>query len=171
MANFTDSDFYLKNKQMKKTLFFTMIIIVALVSCKTTKKAASSSFEPAVQTTNTSAKPKVFTVPQTKETTPVANEEKPIAVREEAITFTEPKEQNKNNFFIITGSFSSLENARNFRQTLITEGFKPIIVQSETGFYRVTVDSFAEETPARARLLQIRKDFQKYADTWLLKIK
>jgi cell division protein FtsN len=98
----------------------------------------------------------------------VIAEEKSIPVRREAITFTQPEEQNQNSYFIITGSFSSLENAKNFRQTLISEGFKPVIVQSETGFYRVTVDSFTEETPARTRLLQIRQDFPKYADTWLL---
>ncbi len=153
---------------MKKALILTMIIVLAIVSCKTTKKAANSSFEPAVQTTTATASPKVFTVPSPKETTPVAAEEKAIPVRREAITFTRPEEQNQNSYFIITGSFSSLDNAKNFRQTLISEGFKPIIVQSETGFYRVTVDSFTEETPARTRLLQIRQDFPKYADTWLL---
>jgi len=153
---------------MKKALILTMIIIMTMVSCKTTKKAANSSFEPAVQKNTTTVSPKVFTVPAPKETTSVAAEEKSIPVRKEAITFTQPEEQNQNSYFIITGSFSSLENAKNFRQTLISEGFKPIIVQSETGFYRVTVDSFTEEAPARTRLLQIRQDFPKYADTWLL---
>jgi cell division protein FtsN len=153
---------------MKKLIFFCIIAVLSLPACKTTKKTAKAPFEPAVQTSETTAPPKVFTVPQSKETPEVTREEKPIPVRKEAITFTKSEEQNQNSYFIITGSFSSLENAQNFRQTLISEGFKPIIVQSETGFYRVTVDSYNNESEARTRLIQIRNDFPKYADTWLL---
>ena len=61
-----------------------------------------------------------------------------------------------------------MENAKNFRQTLMSEGFTPIVVQSETGYYRVTVDSFTSEAPARARLQQIRQSYPKYNDAWLL---
>ncbi len=152
---------------MKKVAIILLVAGVALVSCKSSKKASKSAYEPAVEQTSTTAPPKVFTVPETKETAPVADE-KPIPVRKEAITFTQPEDQNQNSFFIIIGSFSKIENAKNFRQTLISEGFTPIIVQSETGYYRVTVDSFSEETSARARLLQIRQQYPKYGDTWLL---
>jgi len=162
--------FYLqKIIAMKKVFLFALIIGVTLFSCKTTKKTAKSAYEPATTQTNTTTK--IFTVPKTTATsakTSGTTSEKPITTRKEAITFTQPEDQNQNSFFIIIGSFSNLDNAKKFQQTLIGEGFKPIIVQSETGFYRVTVDSFNEETPARSRLLQIRQDFPKYADTWLL---
>jgi cell division protein FtsN len=69
---------------------------------------------------------------------------------------------------VIVGSYSSLENANKFRTTLIGEGFNPVIVQSETGFYRITVDSFTNETAARTRLMQIRQNYPQYGDSWLL---
>jgi cell division protein FtsN len=152
---------------MKKVALFVLIIGVALASCKSSKKAATTAFEPAVQQTTTTAQPKVFQVPEVKET-PAVQEEKPISVRKEAFTFTQPEDQNQNSYFIIVGSFSSMENAKNFRQTLMSEGFTPIVVQSETGYYRVTVDSFTSEAPARTRLIQIRQSFPKYNDAWLL---
>lgn len=160
-----------KNYAMKKLMFFALIGFLALGSCKSTKKAATTPYTPATQqeTATTTAPPKVFTVPEPKPApTQPAMEEKPVTVRQEAITFTRPEEQTSNSYFIIIGSFSSMDNAKNFRQTLISEGFTPIIVQSETGYYRVTVDSFSNEAAARERLLQIRQNYPKYADTWLL---
>ena len=154
---------------MKKLIFLTLIAVLGLGACKSSKKATTSPYTPATeQTATTTAPPKVFTVPEQPETTPVKAEEKPVTMRKEAFTFTQPQDQNQNSYFIIIGSFSSMENAGNFRQTLLSEGFTPIIVQSETGYYRVTVDSFADEASARTRLLQIRNNYPKYADTWLL---
>ena len=152
---------------MKKLLILVFATTVMMVSCKSSKKATTSPYKPASETTNT-AQPKVFTIPDTKTTTPDAKNESSVPVRKESFTFTQPQDKTQNGFFIIVGSFSSMENAKNFRQTLIYEGFNPIIVQSETGFYRVTVDSFNNETDARRRLLQIRESYPKYADTWLL---
>jgi cell division septation protein DedD len=151
---------------MKKVLLFMLIVSITLVSCKTTKKTAKGPFEPATTgqaTTNT----KVFTVPQNN-TPESTTGEKSYSTRKEAITFVQPEEQNQNGFFVIVGSFSSLENAKNFRQTLTGEGFKPVIVQSETGFFRVFVDSYTTESAARNRLMQVRQNYPKYGDAWLL---
>lgn len=158
---------------MKKVVFLACIAIIALGSCKSSKKAATTPYTPATQPAGTTVAPKVFTVPETKEATSttkatVTETEKPISVRKESFTFTQPQDQTQNNFFIIIGSFSSMENAMNFRQTLMSEGFTPIVVQSETGYYRVTINSYNNEADARKRLLQVRNDFPKYADTWLL---
>jgi cell division protein FtsN len=152
---------------MKKVVFFVLIIGIAFASCKSSRKAASTAFEPAVQQTTTTTPPKVFQVPEVNNT-PAPASEPAISVRKESFTFTQAEDQNQNSYFIIVGSFSSMDNAKNFRQTLMSEGFTPIVVQSETGYYRVTVDSFTSEAPARARLLQIRQNFPKYADAWLL---
>jgi cell division protein FtsN len=152
---------------MKKVLFIVLIAGIAMASCKSSKKAASTAFEPAVTQTSTTPAPKVFQVPEVKETPPV-QDDKPISVRKESFTFTQPEDQNQNSYFIIVGSFSSMDNAKNFRQTLMSEGFTPIVVQSETGYYRVTVDSFTSEAPARTRLMQIRQSYPKYSDAWLL---
>lgn len=143
-----------------------LIVGITLVSCKTTKKAAKGSYEPA-KSGQTTTGTKIFTVPGNNPSESTTGE-KPYNTRQESIKFVQPEEQNQNGFFIIIGSFSSLDNAKKFRQTLTGEGFNPVIVQSETGFYRVTVDSFTSEAAARSRLLQIRQNYPKYADTWLL---
>ena len=152
---------------MKQFLILIFAAAVMMVSCKSSKKATTSPYMPASEETTTS-KPKIFSIPDTKTTKPVTKDEQNVPVRKESFTFTQPQDNTQNRFFIIVGSFSSMDNAKNFKQTLLSEGFSPIIVQSETGFYRVTVDSYNNETDARSRLLQVRDNYPKYADTWLL---
>ena len=149
---------------MKRAIILIFIIGIALCACKSTKKATKNPYEPA---TNSTTSTKIFTVPQNN---PADNSsaEKPYSTRKESITFVQSDQQNQNSFFVIVGSYSSLENANKFRQTLIGEGFNPIIVQSETGFYRVTVDSYTDESAARTRLMQIRQNYPQYGDSWLL---
>jgi cell division protein FtsN len=151
---------------MKRAIILIFVIGIALSGCKSTKKASKNPYDPAT-TSPTTTSTKIFTVPQNN---PADNTsaEKPYSTRKESITFVRPEEQNQNGFFVIVGSYSSLENANKFRQTLIGEGFNPIIVQSETGFYRVTVDSFTIESDARTRLMQIRQNYPQYGDSWLL---
>ena len=150
---------------MKKTLFLILIIGLSFSACKSTKKASKGAFEPAT-TGQTSSGTKVFTVPQDNQSEGTGD--KSFTSRKEAITFVQPEEQNQNGYFVIVGSYSSLDNAKKFRQTLIGEGFNPVIVQSETGFYRITVDSYTTESAARNRLGQIRQNYPQYADSWLL---
>ena len=71
-------------------------------------------------------------------------------------------------YYVIVGSFSSNENAGKFKQELMQQGFKPIILHSETGYYRLCVDSFNDEAAARSRVQNIRTQYPKYADSWLL---
>jgi hypothetical protein len=61
-----------------------------------------------------------------------------------------------------------LDNAKNYRETLLNEGFTPIILHSETGYYRVCVNSFKNENEARNRVSELRQAFPKYSDSWLL---
>jgi len=77
---------------MKKVALFVLIIGVALASCKSSKKAATTAFEPAVQQTTTTPQPKVFQVPEVKET-PAVQDDKPISVRKESFTFTPESKQ------------------------------------------------------------------------------
>jgi cell division protein FtsN len=151
---------------MKRAIVLILIIGFTLFACKSTKKAAKNPYEPAT-TTQTASGTKIFTVPQNNQAENTSGE-KPYSSRQESITFVQPEEQNQNGFFIIVGSYSNLENAKKFRQTLGGEGFNPIIVQSETGFYRVTVDSYSSESAARTRLMQIRQNYPQYGDSWLL---
>lgn len=156
---------------MNRILLIGVAIALSFTSCKSTKKLAESPY-----TTDTTEQPKVFSVPAsdtetaTKEVPKVADE-KPIAVRKEQVTFTQQADKSKNesnSYFVIIGSFSQLENAKNYRETLLDEGFTPIILHSETGYYRVCVNSFNNEQEARTRISQVRQAFPKYSDIWLL---
>lgn len=137
-------------------------------SCKTIKQPAQSEY-----TSDPTTETKVFTVPgsETKaEPAPIVDE-KPIAVRKEQVSFTEQVDQSANagnTFFVIIGSFSQLDNAKNYRTTLLDEGFTPIILHSETGYYRICTNSYKSESEARSRVSQIRQAFPKYSDVWLL---
>lgn len=153
------------------TLIITAFVLV-LSSCKTIKQPAQSEY-----TTDNTAQTKVFTVPGTEANTtvdePVATvvDEKPIAIRKEQVSFTDQQDKvdnEGNTYFVILGSFSQLENAKNYRTTLLDEGFTPIILHSETGYYRVCVNSYKNENEARSRVAQVRQAFEKYADVWLL---
>lgn len=158
-------------QKMNKVLLLGLAVVLFLSACKTTKQQAQSEY-----TTDNTAQPKVFTVPPSEpkaevkkvETVPA---EKPIAMRKEQVTFTQQSDKNSNEsntFFVILGSFGQLSNAKNFRETLLNEGFTPIILHSESGLYRVCVNSFKSENEARSRVTQLRQAFPKYSDVWLL---
>ncbi len=154
---------------MKRIMIFVVIVVFALTACKTSKKQPEVKYVPP-----TEAQPKVFTVPETTEVKPAATTtatEKPVSMRKEQVTFTDAADKTgneSNTYFVILGSFSQLDNAKNFRETLLNEGFTPIILHSETGYYRVCVNSYKNEGEARGRVKEVRDAFPKYADLWLL---
>lgn len=155
---------------MKKTVIFAIVVVMMAVSCKTAKKVqtADNTTQPNIEQ---GAPAKVFSVPETDEPKPAVTDS-PVTTRKEDISFTQQEDELKNevnSYFIIVGSFSSLDNAKKYRETLIAEGFTPIILQSNTsGYFRVCVNSFKNETEARTRVQEIRKNFPKYYDSWLL---
>jgi cell division protein FtsN len=156
---------------MNRIALVAIAAVLVFTACKTTKQPAQSEY-----TSDTTAQPKVFTVPSndTKaETKPVekVTEEKPIAIRKEQVTFTQQSDRTgneSNTYFVIIGSFGQLDNAKTYRETLLDEGFTPIILHSETGYYRVCVNSFKSENEARNRVTKLRQAFPKYSDVWLL---
>ena len=156
---------------MNKALLLGLVLVLSFSACKTTKQQAQSEY-----TSDTTAQPKVFTVPPSEPKAKVkevesVSAEKPIAIRKEQVTFTQQEDKNSNEantYFVITGSFGQLSNAKNFRETLLNEGFTPIILHSESGLYRVCVNSFKSEAEARSRVTQLRQAFPKYSDVWLL---
>ena len=163
---------------MKRILFFVFILVLALGGCKSKKQLPQSQY-----TTDPSTEPKVFTVPGTEEKAegaekeeqadeePAKEKEEPISMRKEQVSFTSQQdktENESNTYFVILGSFSSLDNAKNYREDLLNQGFTPIILHSETGYYRVCVNSYQNEADARTRVAQIRRTYPKYSDVWLL---
>jgi cell division protein FtsN len=138
---------------------------MAFSACKTTKKQPEAKYTPP------ETQPKVFTVPETTEAAKPVTEDKSVSLRSESVTFTDAADKSSNegnSYFVILGSFGQLDNAKNFRETLLNEGFSPIILHSETGFYRVCVNSYKSEAEARRRVTEIRQAFPKYSDLWLL---
>jgi cell division protein FtsN len=94
-----------------------------------------------------------------------------IMALEERFTFTRDEDKSAHDektYFVIIGSFRSLSNAEQFRNSLRPKGFEPVIIKSETGLHRVSVDSYGMESDARARIMQIRSRYTEHADTWLL---
>ena len=166
---------------MKKIILAALTLALLASSCKTFKSSKKS--EAAAPKTETTSETKVFSVPApatdvrpnpTSDTMyEPANkpaEGKPVSIKSENFTLTAEDQAAYGNkkFFIIVGSFSSNENAGRFKQELTQQGFSPIVLHSETGYYRVCVDSYNDETSARSRIQNIRTQYPKYADSWLL---
>ena len=172
---------------MKRIILVAFTLALLTSGCKVFKSSKKS--EASAPKTERTSETKVFSVPAPKPAVrenPVsdtmyeptdkavtgtpATVGKPVSIRSEKFTLTSEDQATYGNksFFVIVGSFSSNENAGKFKQDLTQQGFKPIILHSETGYYRVCVDTFNDETSARTRVQKIRTEFPKYADSWLL---
>jgi len=168
---------------MKRIILVAFTLALLTSGCKVFKSSKKSE----APKTETTAETKVFSVPAPKSTvrenpvsdtmyetadkaatgTPAA---KPVSMRSEKFTMNSEDVAAYGNkkYYVIVGSFSNNENAGKFKGELIQQGFKPIILHSETGYFRVCVDSFNDEAAARSRVQNIRTQHPKYADSWLL---
>ncbi|MBL7970014.1 MAG: SPOR domain-containing protein [Prolixibacteraceae bacterium] len=160
---------------MKRIILVAFSLALLTSGCKVFKSSKQS--EAVAPQTETSTEAKVFSVPAPKTTVrenPVSDNmyatDKAVSMRSENFTMSSEDQAVYGNksYFVIVGSFSSNENAGRFKQELVQKGFKPIVLHSETGYYRVCVDSFNDEAAARSRVQRIRVDYPKYADSWLL---
>ncbi len=97
-------------------------------------------------------------------------EVKPVTSKEEKVTAAsgEAKDFGTKKFYIILGSYAVYENAQKFKKQLMAEDFFPGILVNEAGLYRVSVNSYDDETTARNRVAEIRGKYPKYNDLWLL---
>jgi cell division protein FtsN len=164
---------------MKRIILAACTLALLSSGCKVFKKSKKSEAAPK---TETAAETKVFSVPAPTgvrenptsdvmyETADNSGTGKPVSARSEKFTMSDEDQAVYGNktFFVIVGSFSSNDNANKFKKDLTAQGFKPIILHSETGNFRVCVDSFTDEAAARSRVQKIRTEFPKYADSWLL---
>ena len=71
-------------------------------------------------------------------------------------------------FYVIIGSFRSIENARQYNIDLVRKGFNPVILESENGLFRISVGGYSDENAARARIAGIRTAYADHRDVWLL---
>lgn len=163
---------------MRKTILAIVAFTTIFSSCKVIEDLTGKS--KAKEQTEVKSQPKVFSVKEEKPAVrenPVSDQmyvkadSKPISIRKENFSFSEKedKESNANkNFFVIVGSFSNYENAGKLKTELKPQGFNPIILKSETGYYRVCVNSYTDETDARSKVHEIRQNFPNFNDCWLL---
>ncbi len=141
---------------MKNTMILLLFVSILMVACKSQEMAAVEE-PPAVE--EPVAEPDLQTEPAE------------ILVVEERFTFDKTEDEathDENTYFVILGSFSYKENAERFMRTLSNQGFSPVILLSETGFNRVSVNSYDDEVAARARIQRIRDSYPEYHDLWLL---
>ena len=139
---------------MKALNILLLGFVVLAVGCKTQKIAPKP--EPIASATT------VKTTTAVKASTVAPKEERVTAAKGEASDFGSKR------FYIIIGSFGVIENAQKYKKQLMTENFFPGILVNENGLYRVSVNSYDDETLARTRISEIRQKFPKYNDVWLL---
>ena len=136
-----------------KVLNIGLILICLMVyGCKTQKIAP----KPEPVKSETVNKPKVTS------STVTSKEERFTAANGEA------QDLGSKRFYIILGSFGVYENAQKFKKQLMAEEFFPGILVNENGMYRVSVNSYDDETTARSKVGEIRQKYPKYNDLWLL---
>ena len=142
-------------KSMNIAFFVLLSAVLLLPACKSKKMTAVEPRTPPVQEI---------------EQEPVATGQQmsDIPVRTERFTFERQDQAVAHTYFIIVGSYSNPNNAERARTILSNQGFTAIILKSETGLNRLSVNSYTNESEARSRVQQIRSSYPEYHDAWLL---
>jgi cell division septation protein DedD len=157
---------------MRKSILMGLALVAALafVSCKSSESSYKKAYEKAKaqEMAQTNTTDQVETAPVTVTpvvTTPVsttaANTEND---RQERLTVMNGGTLKA--FNVVCGSFSSVDNANNLRNTLVAKGYSAQVAQNpETGMYRVIAASFDDRASAVTSRDQLRGT---YPDAWLL---
>jgi cell division protein FtsN len=161
---------------MRKLFIGAFAIVLAFSACKTKQTLPKQNTAATETVSKDEPATKVFSAPATQpayqQEAPATRYEssKPVRAQSESFTYADQGDAGKyaGKFFVIMGSFSSMDNANRYKLELAPLGFNPIVLRSETGYYRVCVNAYTDEATARQRIHQIRTDYPKYADTWLL---
>ena len=150
---------------MKVLSILLILIVLMTAGCKTQKIAPKPEPIKSESVKSENAKPE--TVASSYGTGSGTSSAK---YKEERISAAkgEASDLGSKRFYIILGSFKFYEGAQKFKKQLSAEDFFPGILVNEAGLYRVCVNSYDEESAARTKLAEIRQQFPKYADSWLL---
>jgi len=95
-------------------------------------------------------------------------EQAPIVEKREKLVEEPGIKLSPSKYFVIIGSFRSLENAKTLVGEAAGKGFVPVILKSETGYYRVSILATDDESAARSEIYRIKYMYPEHADTWLL---
>ena len=151
---------------MKKIILSCLAVAATFVmfSCKSTENSYRAAYE--------KAKAQEAVAQQTSE---------PVSVQPVVTTQTPANVDNSNvrserlnvmnggtlkAYNVVCGSFKSLDNANNLRNTLVNAGYTAQVAQNpETGMYRVIASSFENKADATVSRDKLRAT---YKDAWLL---
>ncbi len=169
---------------MKKELILAFATVAMFASCKSNKNLTNAN---TVAEDTATVSEEVDYIEVAEQETPATSSwqeeanntstpsvdinEAPVRSQSETFTFadnTEALTYKGNNYFIIVGSFSSIQNANRQKDQLTKKGFVPVVLQSESGYFRVSVASHKEEHEARKQVSSIRTSYPELADCWLL---
>jgi len=149
---------------MRKSIYFLIILsLLGFASCKTSK---TSSYKKPDTLTGEMAK-------TSAEKEAKAANDLPITVKTESFSLAQGEDQSKGDyaFYVIIGSFSNLVNAETLKSQLLVKGMIPIVLVSETGMFRISVNQTNIEEEARSVISGIRMKYPEHNDVWLLKKK
>jgi cell division protein FtsN len=99
---------------------------------------------------------------------PEKSVEEPIVEIKEKLVEVKNVPVDPHQYFVIIGSFKNLSNANTHQKIVASDGFTSVLLQNESGLYRVSVKSTDDISIARNEIRRIRTEFKKYNDTWLL---
>lgn len=151
---------------MKKIILSCLAVAATFVmfSCKSTESSYRAAYE--------KAKAQEAVAQQTSEPVsvqPVVTTQTPVNVdnsnvRSERLNVMDGGTLKA--FNVVCGSFKSLDNANNLRNTLVNAGYSAQVAQNpETGMYRVIASSFENKADATVSRDKLRAT---YKDAWLL---
>ena len=154
----------------RNSLFLGLALVasIALVSCKSSESNYRKAYEKAKaeeqnrQETEPVAVTPVVTPVQTQQTQ---------TINQDASNLRQEKLNVQNGgvlkaFNVVCGSFKSIDNANNLRNTLVNQGYSAQVAQNpDTGMYRVIASSFDDMNSAETSRNALRA---KYPDAWIL---
>ncbi|MBN1988752.1 MAG: SPOR domain-containing protein [Bacteroidales bacterium] len=76
--------------------------------------------------------------------------------KKQALLYEEPKPQDNRAYYVIAGSFISLDNAKNLQAILLQKGFKTEVIESN-GKYRVSMAKFSNKERATEELIRLHQ--------------
>ena len=142
--------------KLSTVISYSILFSLFFSSCASLKRPGSSSFD---DSSSPYVKEEVKPKPKPKT--------RKIVVKEEKVKLLDVENEHFK-YYVIIGSFRVLQNARNYKQQLIKEGFAPVLMENENGLYRVSVAAYNIEASARDKIANIRTKYPKYSDVWLL---
>lgn len=153
---------------MKKlSLSIALFAAIALVGCKSSESSYKKAYEKAKAQELAQQENSPVTVTPVETVTPVQQE---VTVVDNSDLRSEKLNVMNNGslkaYNVVCGSFKSLDNANNLRNTLVNKGYNAQVAQNpETGMYRVVASSFDDKTSAINSRNALRAT---YPDAWIL---